>query len=175
MRHYDQTAKIYDERYANEQNTKITATLEHLHPADTTLVLDAGCGTGLLFSHIADKTKQTVGIDTSKNLLEQAKNKAKTRTNIHLVQADVDHAPFKNKTFTTTFALTLLQNMPNPENTLNEIKRITQPKGTIIITGLKKKFSLKNFVQLLKNVHLKILLIKADEKLKDYVAICRKH
>ncbi|MGQ9565632.1 MAG: class I SAM-dependent methyltransferase [Candidatus Bathyarchaeales archaeon] len=175
MRHYDRTAEIYNERYAKEQNTKITNALERLHQADTTLVLDAGCGTGLLFSPIADKAKQIIGIDTSKNLLKQAKTKAKTRTNIHLVQADADHTPFLNKTFTVTFALTLLQNMPNPKTTLNEIKRITQPNGTIIITGLKKKFSLKKFTALVEKAHLKTLIIHTDEKLKDYVAICLRH
>jgi len=174
MKHYDQAADVYDAQYKEEQNAKIAATLTALEKTDMFLVLDAGCGTGLLFDHIADKAKQIVGTDMSKNLLKHAKNNVKVHDNVHLVQADADHAPFPNKTFTAAFAFTLLQNMPNPETTLNEIKRITQKNAIITVTGLKKQFSLEAFTQLLKNARLEIFALKADEKLKDFVAICRK-
>jgi hypothetical protein len=42
----------------------------------------------------------------------------------------------------------------------------------VIATGLKKKFSREEFAQLLKRARLEISILKADEQLKGYVAIC---
>jgi ubiquinone/menaquinone biosynthesis C-methylase UbiE len=175
MRHYDQTAKTYDTLYAEEQGTKIAAALENLRINNKAIILDAGCGTGLLFSHIAKQAKLTVGIDTSKSLLRQAKTRAKAFSNVAIIKADVDHTPFPSHIFTHTFILTLLQNMPNGTDTLEEIKRITPQNAIIIITGLKKHFTSEKLIQLLTNAELEITSLKTFEKMKDYVVICRKH
>jgi ubiquinone/menaquinone biosynthesis C-methylase UbiE len=173
IRHYDRTARVYDTQYGEEQNTKITAALENLNQIDNTVVLDAGCGTGLLFPHVAKHARLIVGIDTALALLKQAKNKAPANT--HIIRADADRTPFPDKAFTLAFALTLLQNMPQPKTTLEEIKRVTHQNASIIITGLKKNFTQENFIQLLENAQLEIVSMKTDEKLKDYIAVCHKH
>jgi ubiquinone/menaquinone biosynthesis C-methylase UbiE len=175
IRHYDQTAPAYDRQYREEQEAKITATLQNMPLMKDAIVLDTGCGTGLLFSHIAKQAKQIIGIDTSLNLLKQAKTKAKAKTtkNTHIIQADADHQPFKADTFTHTFAYTLVQNAPDPARTLEELKRTAQPNATIVITGLKKHYTLENFTQLLANARFEIKALKTEEKLKDYVAICQ--
>jgi ubiquinone/menaquinone biosynthesis C-methylase UbiE len=175
MKHYDQTAKVYDKQYEEEQNAKIDAALESLTPTNNAIILDAGCGTGLLFKRVAVHAKLIIGIDTSLKLLKQAKNKIKTFNNIMLIQADADHMPFPDESFTVTFAFTLLQNMPKPNTTLEEIKRITSQNASTIVTGLKKNFSQESFTQLLENARLEIVNMKTDEKLKDFVAVCRKH
>ncbi|MEM2102068.1 MAG: methyltransferase domain-containing protein [Candidatus Bathyarchaeia archaeon] len=172
IRHYDRTAKTYDTQYGEEQDAKITAALESLNHTDSSAVLDAGCGTGLLFHHIANHAKLIIGIDTSKALLKQAKSKAPANT--HVIRADADHIPFHDKTFTLVFAFTLLQNMPQPENTLEELKRVTRHNARIVITGLKKNFTKENFTQVLENADLEAVSMRIDEKLKDYIAVCRK-
>jgi len=65
--------------------------------------------------------------------------------------------------------------MSKPNTTVEEIKRITSQNASIIVTGLKKNFSRESFTQLLENARLEIVNMKTDEKLKDFVAICRKH
>lgn len=179
IRHYNQTAETYDTQYKEEQDAKIAAALENLRINNNAIILDAGCGTGLLFSQISKQAKLMVGIDMSESLLKQAKTKAKTKaetfSNVAIIKADADHTPFPANTFTHTFALTLIQNMPNANETLEEIKRITPQNATIIITGLKKHFTLEKFTQLLTNAELEIISLKTYEKMKDYVAICRKH
>jgi 2-polyprenyl-6-hydroxyphenyl methylase/3-demethylubiquinone-9 3-methyltransferase len=174
IRHYDLTAETYDQQYMEEQNTKIAIALEALpRPMDkNAVVLDAGCGTGLLFPHITRKAKQIMGVDISASLLKEAKTKAKA--NIALIRADADFLPFKAETFTNTFAFTLVQNTPNPQGTIEEIERAAQPDATIVITGLKKHFTLSAFVKLLENVRLEILTLKTDKELKDFVAVCQK-
>lgn len=176
IKHYNQTAKTYDQQYMEEQNIKIAIALESLtQPIDkTAVILDAGCGTGVLFPHIARKAKQTVGIDISIELLNQAKTKTKAYPNIALINADADFMPFKAETFTRTFAFTLIQNTPNPQSTIEEIKRVTRRDATLVITRLKKHFAQTAFVKLLGNARLEILALKTDEELKDFVAVCQK-
>ncbi len=174
MLHYNQTAASYDAQYADEQNTKIRAALSNVHLKENSLILDMGCGTGLLFLHIADKAKLLVGIDTSAKLLKQAQKRAKQHLNITLIQADADHTPFKNQTFHIVFAITLLQNMPDPTATLKEMIRITKPEATIVITTLKKKFTQKTIIKLLKKTKLKTTTMKTTPKIKDHIITCVK-
>lgn len=172
MRHYDRLAKIYDSQYAAEQEAKIKAALSDLHLKPNSLVLDLGCGTGLLFQYIGSSVKLLAGIDVSGHILKEAKKRAKKFQNVPVIRAEADYTPFRNQTFDTVFAITLLQNTPNPTKTLKEIERITKQNATIAITALKKEFTLETFKQLIKNTQLSIQTIKANNKLKDYIVTC---
>jgi malonyl-CoA O-methyltransferase len=170
MKRYDVTARIYDMRYAEEQAAKIEAALRHVE-VKARAVLDIGCGTGILFSYVADKARMTVGVDVSKKTLLQAKERARDYSNVHLVCADADNMPLRNDVFDTAFAITLIQNMPRQTETLREIRRVAKDNALIIVTGLKKVFTKRKLEQLLNNAGLKIIAMK-DEDLKCYVAVC---
>lgn len=173
LRHYDQLAPVYDIQYAEEQNAKIKAALNNTKPGENDLVLDLGCGTGFLFEQTA-KTKLLVGIDISSKILQEAKKRAKKLPNAAVIRADADYTPFQNQTFDYVFAVTILQNMPNPLKTLREIKRVSKPQSAIILTGLKKKFSQERFTNLLNKSGLNVSTIKTNPQLKGHVAICQK-
>jgi len=168
MQRYAVTAEMYDVRYAEEQEAKYKAALANLNVAGA--VLDVGCGTGLLFSHVATQAEAVVGVDVSGKLLLQAKERAEN-FNVHLVQADADHLPFKNSYFDMVFAFTVLQNMPKPAETLNELKRTAKHDGSIVVTGLKKAFSSEAFRALLQQAGLRVVSLKDDDMLKCHVAI----
>ncbi len=171
MHRYDLTAEIYEIRYGKEQATKYKAALECLDINANSIILDVGCGTGLLFRHVAAKAKIIVGVDISIKLLRQAKKNAAELPNVHLIQADADHLPFENNHFNIVFAFTVLQNMPKPSDTLKEIKRNAMHNAIIVVTGLKKVFSLEAFTALLGNGGLKIVALKDTEELKCHVAV----
>jgi len=173
MHRYDLTAHIYDMRYAEEQTAKIEAIMESISMEKEGSVLDVGCGTGLLFNYIASKTKMIVGLDISRETLLQAKKCAKKFANVHLILADSDNVPLKESVFSHVFALTLIQNTPNPFKTLNEIKRVSKENAVIVVTGLKKKFPIKAFKRLLHDAGLKVIPLK-NESLKCHVAVCTK-
>jgi ubiquinone/menaquinone biosynthesis C-methylase UbiE len=175
MRHYDLTSETYDHQYTEEQDLKIAAALEALaQPIDeNAVILDAGCGTGMLFLH-AQKARLAIGIDLSTKLLGTAKAKTKTYLNIALIRADADFLPFKAQIFTHAFAFTLLQNAPNPHSTLREIRRVTLRDAPFVITGLRKSFTKIAFTRLLEKARLEVLALKTDNGLKDFVAVCQK-
>ncbi|MEM3090514.1 MAG: methyltransferase domain-containing protein [Candidatus Bathyarchaeia archaeon] len=175
MRLYNLTAKSYDEQYAEEQRAKIENALKSLKIDDHSLILDCGCGTGLLFEYVAKKADIVIGLDISKNILAEAKRRAKAFGNVGLVLADADYPPFKDDVFSHVFAVTLLQNMPDPHRTLAEICRVAEENAYIVVTGLKKKFSLKVFKSLLLKLGLNVIEISnGNDSLKCYVATCKK-
>jgi ubiquinone/menaquinone biosynthesis C-methylase UbiE len=172
MHSYDSTVKIYDARYAEEQEAKYKAALENVKPAG--MVLDVGCGTGLFFKHVADEAGCIVGVDSSKKLLLEAQNHARGWRKVHLVQADADHLPFKADFFDVVFAFTLLQNMPKPVETLRELGRVAKPDFQVVVTGLKKVFSSSRLREMLERAGLCPVSIMDDELLKCYVAFSLK-
>lgn len=173
MRLYDVTAHLYDMRYAEEQRQKIEAALEETSIKKYSLVLDVGCGTGILFNYVAGKAKMVVGLDISRKTLQEAKKRAKNIRNAHLVLADADNMPFQENLFDYVFGVTVLQNMPKPAKTLAEIRRVAKEKSKIIVTGMKKAFTLEQFQRLLSEAHLKSVVLRA-ENLKCYVVVCVK-
>jgi ubiquinone/menaquinone biosynthesis C-methylase UbiE len=173
MRRYDTTAHLYDMRYAEEQLAKINAALKTAKIVRNGMALDVGCGTGLLFKHVAGKTKALVGLDISRRTLQQAKTRAKDYLNVHLILADADYMPLRGNSFDNVFAFTLLQNTPNPATTLNELYRVARKEAVITVTGLKKSFALLDFQELLQKSDLSIVALEGDN-LQCYVAVCIK-
>lgn len=172
IRHYDRIAEIYERQYTEEQKTKINAILPNVRLDERSFILDVGCGTSILFSSLV-KAQFVIGVDTSLKLLQKAKQHTKKFQNAHIARADSDFLPFQNNVFNMVFAITLLQNIPNPLTTLEEVKRTSKSKAIIAVTALKKKFLKEKFTEFLKNAQLEILTIKTDDKLKDYITICQ--
>lgn len=170
MRRYDLTAQMYEMRYAEEQAAKYKAALKHLNINGGSFV-DVGCGTGLLFSEVAAEAQEVVGVDVSGKLLLQAKERSRFFRNVQLVQADADHLPFRNDHFSVVFAFTVLQNMPKPLETLSEIKRIAECGASVVVTGLKKVFSLEAFQALLQDAGLQVVSLDEADALRCHVAV----
>jgi ubiquinone/menaquinone biosynthesis C-methylase UbiE len=175
MQRYDMTAEMYEMRYTEEQKAKYKAALDLLSIKPDSKILDVGCGTGLFFQHVATEAQAVVGADISIKLLRQAKKRAQEFCNVQLVQADADHLPFINNQFNIIFSFTVLQNLPKPLETLSEIKRNAQQTASIVVTGLKKAFSLITFQGLLQDAGLQVFSLKADDNLKCYVAVTHKN
>ena len=171
MRRYDLTARMYEARYAEEQAAKYQAALKHLSINRNSTVLDVGCGTGLFIRHIIAEAETVVGVDISRRLLLQAKEHTRAFRNFQLVQADADHLPFRDACFSAVFGFTVLQNMPNPLETLLEIERNAKRGAPIVVTGLKKAFSLEAFQALLQKAGLHVVHIEDADVLKCHVAI----
>lgn len=172
MLRYDTTATIYDSRYAEEQEAKYRAALQRLGYSRFGFTLDVGCGTGLLFRHIVKKADFIVGLDISKKALLEAANRIKNNPRAHLVHGDADWLPFKEGIFDHVFAMTFIQNMPNPAISLGEMERVSRRHAVFVVTGLKKIFRKKVFMELLRDVGLKVETMTDEENIKCYVAKC---
>jgi ubiquinone/menaquinone biosynthesis C-methylase UbiE len=161
--------------YAEEQNLKIRTSVEHLEFGEKEFILDLGCGTGLLIPKIRKMGKTIVALDISRSMLNAVDVRMKHLPNVHFISADADYTPFRKGSFDVIFAITLLQNMPNPHHTLQEMKYIADSNALIIVTGLKKHFSEHSFLKLLRNARLKAELLEANDNLKCHIAVCHKY
>lgn len=160
--------KTYDRRYNEPQLAKYETILPYLN---NTLgwALDIGIGTGLFLKKIIKHWALIVGIDLSLNMLRLAKRRAKNSANVELILADADYLPFKGHTFPTITAFTILQNMPDPSKTLEEIIRVSD--GVVAITVLKRKIDEAALQELLQRLDVKKLdVIKTESE--DIFAVC---
>jgi malonyl-CoA O-methyltransferase len=170
MQSYDVTAEMYDERYAEEQKAKYGKALKNVDVSHK-IVLDIGCGSGLFFGEIAPRADMVVGIDISRKLLIKSRERARALFNVFLLQADGDHLPFTKYFFDFIFAFTVLQNMPNPYETLYEQKRVVKLDGKIVVTGLKKAFPLDKFMDILETSGLRVVNFANDKGVNCYIAV----
>jgi len=170
MQRYDITADIYEERYAQEQKAKYKKALENIN-IENAYVLDVGCGSGLFFREAATQPGVVIGVDVSHKLLRKANQQAKALKNAFVVQADADHLPVRDKFFGAVFAFTVLQNVPKPERTLDELKRVVKSGGWVVVTGLKKAFPLEVFMDVLETSGLRLVSFVDEETINCYIAV----
>jgi ubiquinone/menaquinone biosynthesis C-methylase UbiE len=170
IQRYDITAEMYDERYKEEQRRKYCKALQHIN-ITASVVLDVGCGSGLFFYKVAGKAETVIGVDVSHKLLQKAKEKADVLGNVSVLQADADHLPFCDRFFDRTFAFTILQNMPIPSETLKELRRVSKIEGKMVVTGLKKRFPLNTFMDILEHSELCVVKFVDDENVNCYIAV----
>ncbi len=169
MRRYNLTTLMYDSRYCEEQEAKYEAGLEGLSLGSGSVVLDVGCGSGMFFNQVACKAESVIGVDISRGLLHLAKERAKTCHNIFLIQADADHLPLRGNLFSHVFAFTVLQNMPKPVQTLQELKLVSKKDACFVVTGLKAAVSLEAFGEILEDAGLRTFSLRDEEALRCYV------
>lgn len=165
---YDQLGgRLYDIRYRDEQKIKYGKLLNMIHLKPHYLILDDGCGTGLLMKSL--KT-YAVGIDISKNLIFTARKRLKRRNYASLIISDAEELPIRSNIFDIVFSVTLLQNLDDSVKSLKEMRRVVKEEGKIIVTALKKAFNEFIFKKLLESACLKINEIVLDDAF-DWMAL----
>ncbi|MEM3693718.1 MAG: class I SAM-dependent methyltransferase [Candidatus Bathyarchaeia archaeon] len=172
---YEASSKVYERLYAEEQGAKHSLALRMLDVSTGECILDNGCGSGLFEYKLAHKGAFLVEVDLSISLLREAKEASRLHSGeVSFICCDSDFLPFVDKAFDKVFAITLLQNLPKPLTTIKEMKRVTKDYGYILLTFLKKAFSLEEAQRLVWNAGLRILMIKEDHPSKDYFLLCMK-
>ncbi|MCD6089237.1 class I SAM-dependent methyltransferase [Candidatus Bathyarchaeota archaeon] len=148
IEYYDRLADIYDSLYGGEQKAKIKIIFKVMNAEAGGLVLDIGCGTGLLMEYLVADSGCLVGVDLSVKSLRRARERLRrleAEQDVSLIRADAENLPFRNEVFDKIFALTLLQNTPSPRRALREIIRVAKDKSQAIVTGLRKYFTIDEF------------------------------
>ena len=97
-------------------------------------ILDVATGTGGQAFAFAEMGYDVVGIDLSKNMLKVA-NMKNRHENLKFKVADATRIPFENNHFDVSCVSFALHDMPLNirEKTLEEMLRVTKPKGIIVI------------------------------------------
>jgi ubiquinone/menaquinone biosynthesis C-methylase UbiE len=106
-------------------------------------ILDVGCGTGddvLSLAELVGKTGRVVGVDSSENMIEEAKKRSNLRggkkISIELHVGNAHHLDFADNTFDCSRAERLLMHVDDPSKVIAEMARVTKPGGHIVIFDL---------------------------------------
>lgn len=174
---YNSTSSFYDDRYRKIQNKKYAIQLKSTDFKQKTL-LDAGCGTGLLFEYISclnnydlHKDMRYIGLDISWEMLKNFRNKIKTINyirNTSLILGDLENLPFREGAFNLIFSITSLQNLQSLKKGLNELVRVGKRNTALKLSILKKKLNLEQIITYLNSytINLKTDII---EELEDVI------
>ncbi|MEU7865375.1 methyltransferase domain-containing protein [Dactylosporangium sp. NPDC049140] len=95
------------------------------------VLVDLGCGGGLLAPHVAGKGYTHVGVDLILSGLEQA-----AAHGVAPVRADVAHLPFADGSVDVVSAGELLEHVPDMPGTVAEACRILRPGGWLVLDTL---------------------------------------
>lgn len=101
--------------------------------ANSTTILFVGVGTGAELSYIRYNNQKITAIDLSREMLEEAKKKGGQFTNITFMEMDAQNLSFEAESFDLVVASLILSVVPDPNRCLQEMLRVTQPGGTILI------------------------------------------
>lgn len=114
-------------------------TTEERHPIyieaglkDARLVLDVGCGSGIVTRDIANHTNgRVVAIDDSLDMVETAK-KVLDDMDVELLIGDAQNLPFKDSSFDIALCNLVLMWAPNPPLVIKEMSRVVKKNGKVV-------------------------------------------
>ncbi len=141
--------------------------------SDTDRIIDVGCGTGTflgIIKQLVNGNSKLVGVDISHEMIKIAHEKF---PDIDFIVADSDNLPFKDEQFSRVLSVTHLQNIPIPEKTIDELKRISTKDAQLAISILRKAWSQDELQKLIRNCKLDINEEWIAE-VEDIGVICRK-
>jgi len=169
---YNSTSSFYDNRYRKIQNEKFSLQLSITSFTQKTL-LDAGCGTGLLFEYITNliyekcyRDLRYIGLDISWNMLQSFLKKVKNtkyRANISLILGDIEHMPFRGGVFNLLISYTSLQNLQSLRKGLEELFRVSKNNASLKLSILKKQLEIEEVFTHLESFMINLRIDKLRE------------
>jgi SAM-dependent methyltransferase len=103
--------------------------LEQINISENTMLLDAGCGSGLFTALASRAGAQVTGIDAASGLLEIARER---NPGVTFLEEDLEALPFADNTFDVVTGFNSFQYAGNFENALKEAKRVLKPGGKLV-------------------------------------------
>ncbi|KKQ53358.1 hypothetical protein A2865_03830 [Candidatus Woesebacteria bacterium RIFCSPHIGHO2_01_FULL_39_17] len=128
-------------------------------------VLEVGCGKAYLAKKLSKKY-----LVTAVDILVDASIK-KENGNIHFINANVEHLPFKNMSFETTICTHTLEHVQKFDKAVSELRRVTK-KRLILVVPMQKpyKYTFDLHLRFFPFLHSFLLALRdIGEKPKNFV------
>jgi len=145
-----------------------------LLPKKINLLVDLGCGAGVLINDYLHRAKKVIGIDASSQMLEVARKNFANNKKIDLIQANVENLPFIKNQVDVVVASMVLHHISNPALVFLEASKILKTNGLLCIVDLLKheqEFMREKYADLWLGFEPQILqnwLLQAGFKIEDY-------
>ena len=107
--------------------------VRYLPTLPTGRCLDLCTGTGALVPRLAAKFGRVVAADISPRMLQVARSRFVSLSNVDWVEADAQRLPFEDSSFNCLTVSYGVRNVPNLEQGMSEMWRVLKPGGTLAI------------------------------------------
>lgn len=100
---------------------------------------DLGCGTGEMLGRLyCEKKKVLIGVDSSPEMLEQARIKLPRQNAIELRLGELENLPMKDQEVDTVVMSMVLYHIFEPEKAIHEVSRVLKPGGIFLLADFEK-------------------------------------
>ena len=99
-------------------------------------VADLGCGTGQLTAIVAPHVRQTVGVDSSAEMLEEARGRLTGNAGVELRLGTLEALPIDTGQIDLVLMALVLHHLPDPSRALKEAARVTARGGRVLIIDM---------------------------------------
>jgi len=117
------------------------------------VLLDIGCGAGILAEAAHDKVKKYVGIDVSSERIKQAKTRIKC-ANCSFLAQDAQHLEFPDSSFDAAVAIEVIEHIPDTDSFIAEVNRVLVKGGLFVLTTPTYLFFMDKTYGLYKDQHI---------------------
>jgi len=129
---YNSLSNSYDQLYGQEQANKHRAVIEFIRNERFKILVDLGCGSGMLLQNASRFYEHAVGIDLSIGMLRAAKKKGSGATD--LIQASLRTLPIKNNAADCLISISTLKVDSKLPLFLDEMKRICNQHSLMAVS-----------------------------------------
>ncbi|MBN1341538.1 MAG: methyltransferase domain-containing protein [Phycisphaerae bacterium] len=142
---FDETARHWEEQYDDKglRGDVVLKRMDLSHSAITaqglpaeSIVLDLGCGPGIIADRIAESGLRVCAVDFSHMLAVRARQRLveRRRQGAYVIQADAHDLPFRDGAFAGSLCIALVSWVNDPQRVLAEVSRILMPGATAVLT-----------------------------------------
>ncbi len=167
---YRRYAKYYDKVFGPVFAPGRRLTMEYINAEPQRRILEVGVGTGISLPDYRDDVT-VVGIDVSPDMLEVARRRVAEeglRQVEGLHEMDAESLEFPDDSFDVVVAMYVASVVPNPQQFIDEMRRVCRPGGDILIINhfASEHPVLRRMEQTLKPLS-KVLGFRTDMDLED--------
>ena len=131
---WDMRARTYDQTsggvYAHAYDLTVEHSLRYLEPSHR--VLEFACGTGLVTLRLAPHVAHIRGIDISPQMVDIAREKARSVPNVEITNTDLFDPCLKPGSFDAVCAFNVLLYLPDLPAALARIQELLKPGGVFL-------------------------------------------
>jgi len=128
---YDRLAPYYTSNRRPQAREQYLAQFHSLEPGSR--VLDAGCGTGLDASYLAELGLKVVAIDVSHEMYQLARDRLSKMENVEVIQADTEHLNEPDGSFAAVLSALEIFHHTNLNETVSQYARLLAPGGRLVV------------------------------------------
>jgi SAM-dependent methyltransferase len=128
---YDRLAPYYTSNTRPQVREQYLAQFRSLQPGSR--VLDAGCGTGLDASSLAELGLKVVAIDVSHEMYLLARDRLSKMENVEVIQADTEHLNEPDGSFAAVLSALEIFHHVDLNETVRQYARLLTPEGRLVI------------------------------------------